>query len=85
MAEATLACPKCTGKWETIRRNGVVIERCSECQGVFLDRGELERLIDAESEYLASLPAATDADTTYHGRHRGGVVSQLFGTEPSDV
>lgn len=85
MTEATLACPKCSGTWQTVRRNGVVIERCAHCQGVFLDRGELERLIDAESEYLSSLPMAADADTTYHGRHRGGVVSQLFGDEASDT
>ena len=84
MAEATLACPKCAGTWQTVRRNGVVIERCAQCQGVFLDRGELERLIDAESEYLASLPAQAAADTTYQGRHRGGVVSQLFGAEAPD-
>lgn len=81
MSEATLGCPKCSGTWQTVRRNGVVVERCTHCQGVFLDRGELERLIDAESEYLASLPAAADADTTYQGRHRGGVVSQMFGAD----
>jgi len=85
MSEATLACPKCAGAWQTVRRNGVVIEHCTQCQGVFLDRGELERLIDAESEYLANLPATAEADTTYQGRHRGGVVSQLFGIEARDT
>lgn len=29
-------------------RNGVLIDQCEECRGIFLDRGELERLIDAE-------------------------------------
>lgn len=85
MSEAPLACPKCAGDWETLRKNGVVIERCAKCEGVFLDRGELERLMDAESEYLENLPATADADTTYHGRHRGGVVSQLFGSDGRDV
>lgn len=82
MPEETLTCPKCSGAWQTVRRDGVVIERCAECQGIFLDRGELERLIDAESAYLANLPAAADPDTTYHGKHRG-VVSQLLGSEPT--
>jgi Zn-finger nucleic acid-binding protein len=29
----------------------VTIDQCSGCRGVFLDRGELERLVDAESSY----------------------------------
>jgi Zn-finger nucleic acid-binding protein len=63
-------------------RNGIMIEECGGCRGVYLDRGELELLIDAESEYLATLPAAENADTTYQGRHRHGVVQQVFG-EPA--
>ena len=34
-----------------IERNGVVIDRCTECGGIFLDRGELERLMRAEGTY----------------------------------
>lgn len=30
-------------------RSGIAIDQCTECRGVFLDRGELERLIVAES------------------------------------
>ncbi len=32
-------------------RNGVTLDQCSECRGIFLDRGELERLVDAESRW----------------------------------
>ena len=32
-------------------RNGITIDQCTACRGVFLDRGELERLIDAEGAY----------------------------------
>lgn len=32
----------------TYERNGVVIDQCEECRGVFLDRGEPEQLLDAE-------------------------------------
>jgi Zn-finger nucleic acid-binding protein len=38
----------------SIERNGVTIERCNECGGVFLDRGELEHLTQAENAYAAS-------------------------------
>jgi Zn-finger nucleic acid-binding protein len=41
----------------THRRNGVTIEQCTKCHGIFLDRGELEQLIGAESSLLGA-PAA---------------------------
>jgi Zn-finger nucleic acid-binding protein len=37
-------------------RAGVVIDQCTECRGIFLDRGELERLLDLASGDVA--PAA---------------------------
>ena len=36
----------------THKRNGVTIEQCRKCHGIFLDRGELEQLIGAESSFL---------------------------------
>jgi hypothetical protein len=36
----------------THRRNGVTIEQCRKCHGIFLDRGELEQLIGAEASFL---------------------------------
>jgi Zn-finger nucleic acid-binding protein len=32
-------------------RNGVTVDQCTSCRGLFLDRGELERLIDAENSF----------------------------------
>jgi Zn-finger nucleic acid-binding protein len=46
---AALRCPKCHGEMTTYERSGVVIDQCRDCRGMFLDRGELERLVDAES------------------------------------
>lgn len=46
-----LTCPKCQGAMRTYERNGIQIDQCTECRGVFLDRGELERLMDAEAAY----------------------------------
>ena len=47
----TLTCPKCGGQLRSYERNGVTIDQCTECRGIFLDRGELERLIDAENSH----------------------------------
>jgi Zn-finger nucleic acid-binding protein len=49
---AEMICPKCKGPMRTHRRNGVTIEQCRKCHGIFLDRGELEQLIGAESSFL---------------------------------
>lgn len=46
-----LQCPKCLVPLRGIERSGVVIERCPECGGIFLDRGELEHLMQAEQAY----------------------------------
>jgi len=32
-------------------RSGVTVDQCTECRGIFLDRGELERLLDAENSW----------------------------------
>ena len=51
-----LTCPKCGGPMRTYARNGITIDQCTTCHGIFLDRGELERLISAESSYLGGSP-----------------------------
>lgn len=43
-----LSCPKCGGAMRAYERNGITIDQCTECRGIFLDRGELERLVEAE-------------------------------------
>lgn len=43
-----LVCPKCGGAMRQYERNGITVDQCSECRGIFLDRGELERLMEAE-------------------------------------
>ena len=49
----SLTCPKCRGDMRTYERSGVTVDQCGECRGIFLDRGELERLVDAELRYNA--------------------------------
>lgn len=37
-----LSCPKCTGKLESYRFMEFVLDRCGSCEGIWLDKGELE-------------------------------------------
>jgi uncharacterized protein len=47
-ASTPLKCPKCAGEMVTYERSGIHLDQCRECRGFFLDRGELEKLVDAE-------------------------------------
>ncbi|GII21044.1 hypothetical protein Pme01_06410 [Planosporangium mesophilum] len=46
-----MTCPKCMGQMRQYERSGVTVDQCAECRGIFLDRGELERLVDAEKTW----------------------------------
>lgn len=48
---ATVICPKCGSEMRGYERNGVLVDQCTGCRGIFLDRGELERLVDAEGRH----------------------------------
>jgi len=88
-----MTCPKCGAEMRMYERNGVTVDQCTGCRGVFLDRGELERLIDAEGSYYGSAQqAATPAprtDDRYRGddeyyrakkkKRPGGFLEDLFG------
>jgi Zn-finger nucleic acid-binding protein len=72
-----LICPKCQGAMRSYERNGVTVDQCSECRGVFLDRGELERLVDADTQFQQSSAAAAPVAPSYppqqqHGGHGYG-------------
>ena len=61
-----LTCPKCHGTMRTYERNGVHVDQCTECRGIFLDRGELERLIDAENDWHERDPAGGQPAAPQH-------------------
>ena len=74
-SQTTMSCPKCGAEMRAYERNGVTIDQCSGCRGIFLDRGELERLVDAESAFYATpRPAAPQASPAYEYNqgHHGG-------------
>ncbi len=55
-----MKCPTCTDTLLVIsERQGVEIDYCPQCRGVWLDRGELDKLLDrAASAQAASAPPA---------------------------
>ena len=41
---------------QTFNRQGIHIEQCTGCGGIFLDRGELEQIMIAEQRHYAAPP-----------------------------
>lgn len=78
MSITSLSCPKCQSPMRSYERSGVTVDRCTECGGIFLDRGELDHLIQMEGEYTTRQVAATpryrdddDDDDDYKRRSYG--------------
>ena len=74
-----LLCPNDNSAMQTVQRSGVEFDMCPACRGVWLDRGELEKLMAS-----ADAPRAPEAPRgeygpqpsydrpRYDNDHRGG-------------
>ncbi|MFD7666293.1 zf-TFIIB domain-containing protein [Streptomyces sp. NPDC059788] len=60
-----MQCPKCHGPMQTYNRNGVQIEQCAGCRGIFLDYGELEALSRLETQWAQQAPPPPPAPQAY--------------------
>ena len=76
-------CPSCSGSLTEIERSGVLIDACRDCRGIWLDRGELDKLIAAErvadDDFVREVRGDTDArgydrddddDVEYEGKRK---------------
>lgn len=50
-----MKCPVCKIDLVMSERSGVEIDYCPECRGVWLDRGELDKIIDRSSQNSEAL------------------------------
>jgi len=77
-----MKCPTCADTVLVMtERQGVEIDYCPNCRGVWLDRGELDKLLERAAQQAAPPALATAAPTTapratypgdYRGEHRAG-------------
>ena len=74
-----MQCPKCRGEMRTLNRNGLNIEQCMNCRGIFLDHGELEQLVTMEGRWApqAAAPRRRPRPATAR-RRRPGVPSRAM-------
>ena len=84
-----LTCPKCHATMRTYERNGVHVDQCSDCRGIFLDRGELDRLIDAETAWHGSGRASSavppEGRSHQPSGHRGAAPEAGLGAVVGEV
>lgn len=91
---ASMLCPVCDVDLVMSERKGIEIDYCPECRGVWLDRGELDKIID-RSDYKRHKRHKYDPEyrTSYRGngyegsyrkkdyykkRRRKSVVDEIF-------
>jgi len=54
-------CPVCDEKLREVERHGVQVDVCPSCKGVWLDRGELDKILDvAASDGMRSDSASAE-------------------------
>jgi Zn-finger nucleic acid-binding protein len=75
-------CPKCDAGMKSYERNGIQVDQCTGCRGIFLDRGELEHLIDAESNFYEPTPSPRTSQPVssnqYYGKKKKSFLTELL-------
>ncbi|HRI44854.1 MAG TPA: zf-TFIIB domain-containing protein [Fimbriimonadaceae bacterium] len=54
-------CPNCSIPLRLAERQGIEIDYCPECRGVWLDRGELDKLIERAPGASQAMPREVES------------------------
>ena len=80
-----MKCPSCNVSLVMADRSGIEIDYCPDCRGVWLDRGELDKIIERSTPNIKSIPSANYAERKYYSkdsdyRHKKskGLLGDLF-------
>lgn len=94
-AAAGMSCPVCKVPLVMSDRQGIEIDYCPQCRGVWLDRGELDKIIERSAAQEASAPTPqargyeprpsySEEDGRYRDRHHHGKRRKSFFEELFD-
>jgi len=64
-----MQCPSCNTALQMAERSGIEIDYCPSCRGVWLDRGELDKIIERSAE---PVPHALSPSPQWNERPRHG-------------
>ena len=74
-----MTCPACGGELVELERSGVHVDACRSCRGVWLDRGELDRILERERRVVAGVDDDEDdflREMTGHGKQKSSKSSK---------
>jgi Zn-finger nucleic acid-binding protein len=63
-----MRCPSCGSRLVEVERADVLIDACPECRGVWLERGELDKILVKERQLLGGRAADDDFFAEMEGR-----------------
>lgn len=66
-----MICPSCGASLVRSHRQGVEIDTCPDCRGVWLDRGELDKILRLESPPATAPPGPASQPGRAAPRQRG--------------
>lgn len=70
---AAMQCPVCQVPLAMSDRQGIEIDYCPQCRGVWLDRGELDKIIERSGPVQSAPPPRPAPSYAQHGgAHHGG-------------
>jgi uncharacterized protein len=75
-----MQCPVCASMLQPVNRQGIEIDTCPQCRGVWLDRGELDKLIQLSNQYQQQHYRSRDDDDD-SGEHRAYRPQQMPGRD----
>ena len=64
---------------KTYERNGIHLEQCDTCRGIFLDFGELESLTQMENRFVQTAPPPPPPPQPGYGGQQGYSGQQGYG------
>ena len=72
---AAMQCPVCRVPLAMSDRQGIEIDYCPQCRGVWLDRGELDKIIERSAPQAAAPSPSPQAPQPSAPLHQGGAQS----------
>ena len=80
-----MKCPNCNVSLVMSDRSGIEIDYCPDCRGVWLDRGELDKIIERSSPTVQNVQPEYNRkqqyyakDNQYHHKKKKGLLGDLF-------
>ena len=80
-----MKCPNCNVSLVMTDRSGIEIDYCPDCRGVWLDRGELDKIIERSSPNVQNVQQERYADNPQYSSDRDfrykkkkGILGELF-------